>query len=245
MYRGEYMELLKDLADEPDFRELLALKEPDKRMRELELVLRFAAFFHASYLKYQPPTRRFLNRDMQRYQHLSDSDADELRKAFRNGLAISKSLFGKNAFRRFYRGTAGDHNGYWEPKKLNASLYDVLMAVFCEVDKSRVYPCLDRLREAIMDLMVSNDDFVDSITLSTSSLERVKKRFDLLRSRVEPILDEHPTQERCFSRKIKEELFNADPTCSICGNTSDRAILRPYRRPTGTRPFPTPPSRLS
>ncbi len=218
VFRGEYMELLKELADEPDFRELLALKEPDKRMRDLELIVRFAAFHHASYMKYQPPIRRFLNHDMQNYQHLATDEADALRRAFKNGLAVSKSLFGENAFKRFYRGTTEDHNGYWEPKKLNTSLYDVVMGVFCDVEKHRVYACLDRLQEAIVDLMVSSDEFVDSISLGTSSVERVRKRFDLMRSRVEPILNEHPAEERCFSAKIKGELFEADPTCAICHN---------------------------
>jgi hypothetical protein len=196
----------------------MGLKKPDKRMREVEFVLRFAAFHHASYLKYQPPMRRFLNQDMQLRQHITKDDADNLRRAFKTALASSKSLFGDHAFKRFYRGTDENRDGYWEPKKFNASLYDVVMGVFASADKSRVYACLDSLREAVVDLMANNDEFIETITLGTSSQERVRKRFDLMRARVEPILGQHPQQPRCFTLELKKALFETDPTCKICGN---------------------------
>jgi len=218
VYRGEYIALLKELADLPDFRELMGLKKPDRRMREVEFVLRFAAFHHASYLKYQPPMRRFLNQDMQARQHITKDDADDLRRAFKTALAVSKSLFGDHAFKRFYRGTDENRDGYWEPKKFNASLYDVVMGVFAGADKPRVYACLDSLREAVVDLMANNDEFIETITLGTSSQDRVRKRFDLMRARVEPILTQHPQQPRCFTLQLKKELFEADSTCGICGN---------------------------
>jgi hypothetical protein len=34
---------------------------------------------------------------------------------------------------------------------------------------------------------------------------------------VEGILKDHKVQTRCFTRKLKEELFAADPTCALCG----------------------------
>ena len=72
VYRGSYITLLKKLAEEPDFRALLGMTVPDKRMRDVELVLRFASFFHATYLKYVPPMKRFYNHDMERWKEISD-----------------------------------------------------------------------------------------------------------------------------------------------------------------------------
>jgi hypothetical protein len=91
VYRGNYIALLKELAVDPEFQELVGLKEPDRRMRDIELVLRFAAFFHLTYLKYQPPMRRFFNMDMEQHQHLSPNAANELRAAFKNALRLVKS----------------------------------------------------------------------------------------------------------------------------------------------------------
>src|SRR6266480_43797 len=217
VYRGPYNRLLKELAADVDFRGLLGLKAADRRLKDVELVLRFAAFFHGTYLKYQPPMKRFFNHDMEEYQHLSDSEAASVREAFKNSVQIIKSLLGNDhAFKRFYGGDATNPSGRWEPKKFNASLYDVLMGVFHDKEKNQVYAALDSLREGIIDLMATNVEFNNTIQLSTSSVENVKRRFDIMREVVEGLLKEHKIQPRCFSRELKQDLFDRDPTCQIC-----------------------------
>jgi hypothetical protein len=54
VYRGSYNAVLKEMAAEPDFRSLLNLTKPEKRMKDVELVLRFAAFYHSTYLSTRP-----------------------------------------------------------------------------------------------------------------------------------------------------------------------------------------------
>jgi len=218
VFRGPYNALLKSLAAEPDFRALLGLTTADKRMRDVEFVLRFASFYHATYLKYTSPMKRFFNQDMERHQNISEGDAEELRKVFKNALQNIRSLLGsQHAFKRYYAGDARDARGHWEPKKFNASLYDVLMGVFWDKDRNQVMAALDSLREGWIDLMANNADFRAAIERSTSSQEMVKRRFDLTRNLVEGILREHRVQPRCFSRQLKEQLFTANPTCAICG----------------------------
>lgn len=216
VYRGNYMALLKELAESVDFMNLVGLKKPDKRMKDIELVLRFAAFYHATYLKYQAPMKRFFNREMERYQHISDEDAQHLRDAFKNSVHIVKSLFGASAFRRFYSGDGTDHNGLWEAQQFNTSLYDVMMGVLHNKDKNQVYAALDSIREGLIELMTTNHEFIDAITLGTSEIDRVTKRFDLVRHLVDDLLQNHPSQPRCFSLKLKQELYNENSTCSIC-----------------------------
>ena len=67
--------------------------------------------------------------------------------------------------KRYYAGDTQNPNGRWEPKTFNASLYDVLMGVFCDKDKNQVYAALDSLRESIIDLMVTNASFNEAIIL--------------------------------------------------------------------------------
>jgi hypothetical protein len=139
VFRGPYNALLKELAAEPDFRALLGLTAADKRMRDVEFVLRFAAFYHATYLKYTSPMKRFFNQDMEKFQNLSEADAEQLRKAFKNALHNVRSLLGtQHAFKRYYPGDDKGPGGHWEPKKFNASIYDVLMAVFSDKDRNQV-----------------------------------------------------------------------------------------------------------
>lgn len=218
VYRGPYNDLLKELARDPDFMFIAGFKEPESRMRDVELVLRFAAFYHATYLKYQPPMRRFLNRDMEAHRLIDLHEAQALKKAFKDSAQIVRSLLDRHAFKRFYRGNETNPNGYWEPRKFNKSLYDVLMWGFTAYDKQQIYRNLDGVREALVDLMSQNQQFIDAIELSTSSTRMVNQRFDLWRQALSEVVGNPMREPRTFSLKLKQELFEANPSCAICGN---------------------------
>ena len=68
MFRGPYNDLLKKLSSNKDFREIIGIKNPERRMRDVELVLLFATFYHATYLNYKPPAKQFLNENMKKYR---------------------------------------------------------------------------------------------------------------------------------------------------------------------------------
>jgi len=216
IYRGPYNDLVHELSREPDFVYLLDLAKPDKRRKDVELVLRFCAFFNSTYLKYKPPMKTFLNKDASAKRYISSDEARTLRSAFKNACQITRSMFGKNAFKRFYRGTDKRPNGYWEPKKFNASIYDIVMYTFAQSDKNAIYGKLDSVREALICLMTENQEFIDSIELSTSSVQAIRKRFDLWRGVLESVVAIGSSEPRCFSRQLKTAMFEADPTCAIC-----------------------------
>ena len=93
IYRGPFNGLLRELAQDAEFTSLMGITKPDSRMKDVELVLRFAAFYHQTYLNYKPPIRKFLNVEMDRYQFISDSDAKQLRNAFKNSIQIINHCF--------------------------------------------------------------------------------------------------------------------------------------------------------
>ena len=244
VYRGPYNELLKELSTNKDFMYLLGLKNPDKRMREVELVLRFAAFYHTGYLQnqYKPPIKKFLNNDMENYKHISEEKTTDLKNAFKNTVTIIKSLLDTHAFKRFYKGDEKNPNGNWEPRKFNAALYDILMYSFAEEDKNKVYQNLDSIREALIHLMTSDQDFINSIELGTSEVQAVRKRFNKWSQKLQEIIDIAQKEPRCFSLKLKQELYDSDPTCSICGqkiqNIDDAAIDHIKQYWTGGKTIP-------
>lgn len=216
LYRGKLNVALKEMAADPDFMYICGLKGPDKRMKDRELVLRFSAFFHKTYLNYKAPIREFLNAEAHERRDLSDKELQELKAAFKNACLIIRSLLDQNAFKRFYKGKEGQPNGGWEPKKFNTSLFDILMYSFAREDKNKVFQNLDAIREALLSLMTEDQDFVDSIELSTSSVQAVTTRFDKWRSTLQAILGVQQKEPRCFSYKLKESMMAADPTCAIC-----------------------------
>ncbi|MCZ3366541.1 MULTISPECIES: DUF262 domain-containing protein [Methanobacterium] len=217
IYRGPYNILLKELSENKNFREILGIKNPERRMRDIELVLRFAAFYHATYLNYKPPAKQFLNREMEIYQNISDEESIKLKNAFKNSVGIIRSLFGDQAFRRFRRGDEKDPNGNWESRQFNKSLYEVLMFTFANADKNKVYKNLDLIREAWIDLMTNDQEFIDSIEISTNTIKAVRTRFDKWRNVLENIIDIEAKKPRCFSHELKKERFDANSTCEICG----------------------------
>lgn len=216
IYRGPYIKLLKELSEDSDFRKLLNFSGPDKRMRDVELTLRFAAFYQTTYLNYSPPMKTFMNSNMEKHQYLSLNDQDDVRQAFKKSCQLVFSLLGEHAFKRFYRGSGDNVNGRWEPKKINSSLYDVLMFGFTAYEKPQIYSRLDAIREAFIDLMANNDVFISVIELSTSSKQAVETRFDIWRSVLKQGVGTAALEPRCFSLVLKTKLFEKDPTCAIC-----------------------------
>ncbi len=97
---------------------------------------------------------------MKDYQQITEAKANELKTAFKNSVTIVKSLLGSHAFKRFYKGDDKNLNGHWEPKKFNASLYDILLYSFTQEDKNKVYQNLDSIREALIHLMTDDQDFI-------------------------------------------------------------------------------------
>ena len=107
VYRGSYNDLLRDLSHDKGFVNLMEFnkeRKPDKRMRDVEHVLRFSAFYFGNYLKYYPPMKKFMNNEMRERRDISDTDAAKLTSAFMQAVSLSASMFGKNAFLRFIPG---------------------------------------------------------------------------------------------------------------------------------------------
>ena len=219
VYRSPYNDLLIQLSEDTDYRYLMGLKGPEKRMKDVEYVLRFAAFLHVTYLNYRSPIAKFLNEDMIANRKATKAQLDELRTTFKTSVGLIRSIFGSNAFRRYYRGAEGDPAGHWEPKKFNASLFDIMMWSFARRDKNQVMAKLDAVREALIVLMTEDESFIESIELSTSAVKMVHRRFDKWRLALDAVLADSPKQPRIFSRSLKVSLFNANPTCAICNQT--------------------------
>jgi hypothetical protein len=105
VYRGIYNVLIKELAENNDFQFILNSPRLHERMLDSELVLRFLTFYHSTYLKYTPPMKRMMNKDMEKYQDLKENETNELKSVFTTSVELTKLVFGDNAFRRFVRGT--------------------------------------------------------------------------------------------------------------------------------------------
>ncbi len=90
------------------------------------------------------------------------------------------------------------------------------MGTFARIDKNIVMQNLDAIREAYMNLMTSDKQFIDSIELSTSSTSMINIRFKKWNNAIDSILSTTSKEPRCFSYELKEILYKTNSTCAIC-----------------------------
>lgn len=219
MYRGPFNELIKELAEDPEFLAVVGSSNRNDRMWNVELVLRYFAFYDRSYLKYKSPIKKFLNDEARDRQHLSKEKEAEFRRCFKNSVSLVRSMLGERAFRRFIPGNEDNRNGMWEPKKFNVSLFDILMVEFATRDHNLVMRNMDAIRESYIDMQTNDATFIEWIYHATSTVQGVKYRFKAWSDRLDDILENDKKQKRCFSKELKKQLFDERPVCAICGQS--------------------------
>jgi len=222
IFRGPYLNLLKKLSADKEFRYIMGLKKADKRMKDVEYVLRFAAFYHQTYLKYSKSQnmKNYLNLEMKNNQNIKDEEMDDLETTFRKAVQINKSLFGNRSFRRIKPGDQENHNLSWKNTTVvNGALYDLMMVSFLNYDKNMIYRNLDAIREAFIHLVTEHEEFIDCIEKWTNSFSQIKKRFEIFNETISAIFKMDTKQERCFSFDFKEKLFKLNNNCAICNQT--------------------------
>lgn len=217
IYRGKYNNLLKELSEDKDLLYILRLDEPQNRMQQRELVLRYLTFYNQTYLKYKQPMKQFLNNELENNKHISDDELMQLRQSFKNAISLTRTVFGKNGFRRFVQGNQRDKNGTWE-KRINMGLYDVVMYGFSTYKKNQIILYSDTIREELIHLMTSDPNFINSISgTGTTNTQKVRLRFKIWEEALQKIVGTLNNEPRLFSLDFKRKLYERDPTCAVCG----------------------------
>ena len=217
IYHGSYNDLIKKLATNKNYMFALGQKGPHKRMQDRELVLRFLAFYHQTYHKYTPPMKQFLNIEMKNHRELPPKELDKLETLLKKSAELTRRTFGRYAFRRFVAGNEEEPDGHWEGK-VNKGLHDLVMWGFTIYDKHQVTPHVDAIREELINLMVQDSKFLDSISgTGTDSKKKVYTKFSVWQKSLEDILSIPVKEARLFSHELKQKLYKRNATCKACG----------------------------
>jgi hypothetical protein len=215
VYRGNYINLLKELEENKIFHEVVQKENFKKKMIYRGMILRFLALSEKSYLNYQPSMKQFCNKELRDNRHLTDEKSDEYRKRFLHCIDLVKVVFGSTAFRRYTPMTREKEKGNWTATRINMALFDIQMCGFVNYSKNAILSKADYIREAILELMTNNQDFIDSILIQTSNKEVLKKRFKIWIEKLDEIIGDNSYQKRTFPFSVKQELFNRNPFCAI------------------------------
>jgi hypothetical protein len=176
LFPGPFADFIDDSASKSKaLKVLLKNSEPDFRMRDVELLLRYLAF---SYFiqEYSGEMKHFLDytsHELSNQWSLMQSDIEERVSKFEDAISAGIKIFGEEYVGRKYTDTKFE-------SRLNRSVLDVIAFYFSD-DKIRnialEHP--DQVREAFKELCSDNGDFRKSIEFTTKSMTSTIDRFRL------------------------------------------------------------------
>ena len=153
---GPFNDLMLELNEFGQWREIFGRKEPDSRMRDVELIVRFLALRDTS-VPYSQPMKNFLNAFMKRHQW--ETAREPTRRLFESTVKLVLEHLGTRPF-HIRRG-------------LNAAVLDSVMLAFSRAD--RVPKDISTRWETLKE----DPDFSEAVTSGTTAERTVKQRVDL------------------------------------------------------------------
>jgi hypothetical protein len=214
VYRGSYIELLSELSENAVFHGLVKKDNFKKRMIYRGMILRFFALSEKSYINYKSSMKQFSNKELRDNRDLTPNKVKEYKARFEHCLDLVKVVFGDMAFRRYMPGNDGE-SGKWGETQINMALYDIQMVGFVNYSKNDVLAKADLIREGLLDLMTTNQQFKEQLIWQTSDTDVLKKRFRTYMDMLESIIGDPKYSQRTFPFSVKEELFKNNPYCAI------------------------------
>ena len=167
VYRGALNSLLEDAVENKDWLEILGKKQPDKRMRDEELILRFFAFQISGLEKYRTPQKHWLNGVAKAGMKYSDVRIEELHELWINTIKSSLAWFApKECFRR--EGS----------RIINRALFDLVSFSAAKTNPIEAAQVKKEFRKKYTRLL-ADEEFQDLISRSVDHTKRTKRRFEM------------------------------------------------------------------
>ncbi|MBF0507345.1 MAG: DUF262 domain-containing protein [Deltaproteobacteria bacterium] len=159
IYHGEFKELLAELNNNKGWREIFGKQEPDKRQRDVELILRFFALYCNSQ-KYGKPMKDFLSNFMSDNRHGRIISIEDARRLFDDTVSLIRGTLGPRPF-HFKSG-------------LNAAAFDCVSIAFAKNRHSIPHDLKDRFSK-----LKAEGSFLKSIEDGTTDEVVVARRIML------------------------------------------------------------------
>jgi hypothetical protein len=169
LFTGPSTRFLKEEAHSELFKQATGNSLDSDSMRDREFVNRFCAFQLLGTESYKGDMDDFLAKALELMNGFEPVQFEKLSSQLRTALKNNLTLFGKHAFRKHVPGKESR-------SVINASLWDVMSTGLSCYPDHLVEARSDSLRTAFYRLL-DNAEFIESITLGTNQVNRVKERF--------------------------------------------------------------------
>ncbi|MBF0553113.1 MAG: DUF262 domain-containing protein [Nitrospirae bacterium] len=173
---GRFLDYIDEFTNNSEiFKSLFKSDKPDRRMRDIELSIRFIAFNRDFLIKYKNNLKKHLD-DVCKYlnknwNHNEKKIANQL-KELEMAIEFTMDLFGEDtAFKTIYNG-----------KRLNKAVFDIMVYYFSEDDiRQRIKNC--KAEEAVVKefnrLILDDNNFRKDIELSTKNTRSIVERISI------------------------------------------------------------------
>lgn len=161
VYRGGFLNKIRELNDNKNWRSIIGKKLVDKHQKDVELILRaFGLCHHLN--EYEKPMKEFLSKVARKYQNANSIKVEKFVQDFTKATELIDKTLRPKPFS--VRGP------------LNTSIFD---SIFCTIISNiKVLP--NDLSERYEKLLV-DDKFIEYTTLATTDAKIVKERFDYVK----------------------------------------------------------------
>jgi hypothetical protein len=173
---GPFMDYVDDFSQNSnEIKGILKLSEPDARMRDIDLVIRYYSFrnyvneYKGDYKSFLDKTCEQFNKDWQGKETLVKEQSKQLNSAIK----LSTKIFGKDhVFRRW--------NGRKYEARMNRAIFDVMVYYFSTAKDRKLFSKNSKMiKNVFNDYCINNDRFIKSISSNTNNLIETSTRFVL------------------------------------------------------------------
>lgn len=172
IYRGTLISGINELTAYEPWLEILGRKQPDRRMRDEELILRYFSFNIKGLNSYKTPQKHWLNDMAKEGRAWSRKQFDDAAEMWKEALYNCMIVFPPNEC--FRRPVAKKQKS----RVFNRALMDLTLHTFTGKPEDEVDRCKDRFAEEYK-LLFENEEFSDLITRAVDHKSRTERRFQM------------------------------------------------------------------
>ena len=175
VYRGRAADLLKRMAEIPEFKSATRGSVQSERMLDREFANRFLAFYLLGIEDYQDNLDKYLNEVLIKVKSDETLNDDDIVIKYRQAMNLSEKLLGENAFRK--------RNNIGKYSRINKPLFEATSVCLAKLSDEDAETILEK-KEIFLDYyykLFDDSEFIKVITNGTASLYSVKYRHDAIR----------------------------------------------------------------
>lgn len=178
VYRGPFNYLLHDLSEYKPWLKILGRRDPDKRLRDEEMILRYFSFQILGIDKYFTPQKFWLNKTAETGSQINEIEANELAQRWKETIQKCYTVFEPNeCFRRSVNPL--------KKTAVNKAIMDLVLYSFSDTPADVLFAKRENIRNALYSLLddqtvvFNDDDFSGLVSRSVDHVRRVNKRFEI------------------------------------------------------------------